>query len=70
MKLKRVAALCGVAIFVLLLIATMIVACISFPGSQQVFIFLVACDILLPVFIWAYMLLIKVASRADDDMKN
>lgn len=55
---------------VLLIIATLVVAFLSFPGSQKVFIALLACDILLPVFIWIYMTIYKMASKADDDLMN
>lgn len=69
-KIKRVVALSGVILIVLLLIATLVVALLSFPGSQKVFIALVACDILLPVFLWIYMTIYRLASKADDDMNK
>jgi len=69
-KIKRIVALGGVILMVLLIIATLVVAFLSFPGSQKVFIALLACDILLPVFIWIYMTIYKMASKADDDLMN
>lgn len=67
---KRVVALCGAAILALLLLATLIVGCLSFEGSQQVFMALVGCDIILPVIIWGYMVLVKWASKKDDEIQN
>ncbi len=69
-KFKRVVALTGVVLLVLLLIATFVVGCMSFEGSQQVFVALVGFDIIIPVIVWGYMLLVKWASDRDDKLQN
>jgi len=69
-KAKRVVALIGVIVMVVLIIATFIVALMSFPGSQQVFLLLVGCDVIVPIMIWGYTLLIKAASDEDDKISN
>ena len=49
---KRVAAVIGVFLLLALVIATLIVACIEFSGKEQVFLALLLCDIVVPVFLW------------------
>lgn len=49
---KRIAAVVGVFLLLALVIATLIVACIEFSGKEQVFLALLLCDIVIPVFLW------------------
>ena len=49
---KRIAALTGVILLIVMVLATLVVACLDFNGSHQVFMALVFCDIAVPVFLW------------------
>lgn len=49
---KRIAALTGVILLFVMVLATLVVACLDFNGSHQVFMTLVFCDIAVPVFLW------------------
>lgn len=69
-RAKRVVAILCVIIMVALLIATFVAACVTFEGSQQVFMALVGIDIIFPVIIWGYMSLVKWASDNDDKLQN
>lgn len=52
MTAKRIAAMTGVLLLLLLVIATLVVACIDFSAKEQVFSALLLCDIVIPVFLW------------------
>ena len=65
---KRIFALLGVILIGIMVLATLIVAIIPFPGSDKYFLVLLGCDIILPVLIWMYMMLYKWARRADDEV--
>ncbi|MGN0325688.1 MAG: hypothetical protein ACI4DW_05220 [Lachnospiraceae bacterium] len=49
---KRIAALTGVILLIVMVLATLVVACLDFHGSHQLFMVLVFCDISVPVFLW------------------
>lgn len=49
---KRIAALTGVILLIVMVLATLVVACLDFNGSHQLFMALVFCDIAVPVFLW------------------
>lgn len=49
---KRIAALTGVILLIVMVLATLVVACLDFNGSHQLFMVLVFCDISVPVFLW------------------
>lgn len=51
-KAKRIAAMLGVILLVVMILATFVVACLNFEGSGQVFMALLLCDIAIPVFLW------------------
>ena len=65
---KRIFALLGVILIGIMVLATLIVAILPFPGSDKYFLVLLGCDIILPVLIWMYMLIYKWARRADDEV--
>ncbi len=52
MTAKRIAAMTGVLLLLVLVIATLVVACIDFNAKEQVFSALLLCDIVIPVFLW------------------
>lgn len=51
-KARRIAAMLGVILLVVMILATFVVACLNFEGSGQVFMALLLCDIAIPVFLW------------------
>lgn len=65
---KRIFALLGVILIGIMVLATLIVAILPFPGSDKCFLVLLGCDIILPVLIWMYMMIYKWARRADDEV--
>lgn len=69
-KISRVIALIGVVLIVIMIIATLIVAVINKPGTQRLFTGLLVCDFVVPVVLWIYMNLYKIATRADDKINK
>ena len=69
-RFKQVSALIGVALLLLMIIATLVVACLKFEGSDMVFKGLLCCDIAIPVLLWFYLYLIKRASKTDDELEE
>ena len=69
-KVKQAAALIGVALLLLMIIATLVVACLKFEGSANVFKGLICCDIAIPVLLWFYLYLLKRASKTDDELEE
>ncbi|MGN0346714.1 MAG: hypothetical protein ACI4DU_05455 [Lachnospiraceae bacterium] len=67
-KTKQIFALLGVILIGVIVLATLIVAILPFPGSDKCFLVLLGCDIILPVLIWMYMMIYKWARRADDEV--
>lgn len=51
-KAKRIAAMTGVILLAVMILATFIVACLDFEGSGQVFLALLLCDFVVPVLMW------------------
>ena len=51
-KAKRIAAMMGVVLLVVMVLATFVVPFLSFEGVDQVFTALLLCDIAIPVFLW------------------
>lgn len=52
---KRIAAVIGVLFLLALIAATFVVACIEFDGKEQIFLALLLCDIVIPVFLWVIL---------------
>ena len=52
---KQIAALICVALLVLLYVATLIVACLDFPGSDQMFAACLIATIGLPILFWIFI---------------
>lgn len=51
-KNRRIAAMLGIILLVVLIVLTFIVACLDFEGSGQVFLALILCDFVVPVLMW------------------
>ena len=52
---KRIIALAGVILLVGMIVATLVVACLKFEGSDQIFKGLLCCDIAIPILLWFYI---------------
>lgn len=64
-NLKRIAALIAVILWGLLILATVITAFINTEESQLLFKGLLFTDIMLPVVIYAMMLVYRILARKD-----
>lgn len=64
--MKRIIAIAGVIILVGTIIATLVVAIMNKPGTHNLFMGLLAADVVIPVMLWGYLMLYRWASRNDD----
>lgn len=62
-KTKRVIAMTTVVILGLMIVATLVVACLDFPGSDKVFMGLLLSDGVVPVFLWFFLYFYKKATE-------
>ena len=62
-KTKRVIAMGTVIILGLMIVATLVVACLDFPGSDKVFMGLLLMDGVVPVFLWFFLHFYKKATQ-------
>ena len=51
-KNRRIAAMLGIILLVVLIVLTFVVACLDFEGSGQAFLALLLCDFVVPVLMW------------------
>lgn len=65
-KFKRISALIGAVLLILLYVSTFVFAMIDHSASKGLLKASIACTILLPVLLYAYALVYK-ASKKDDD---
>lgn len=68
--IKRIVALVGAIILILMFVATLVVAVIPFEGSDRVFKALIGCDIFIPIILWAYIMIYKWAAGKDNNMNE
>ena len=66
-KAKRILALLGAIILVLMYISTLVFALIGSPTAYSLFKASIACTVFLPVMLYAYILVYRVLTRDDDD---
>ncbi|HOO79700.1 MAG TPA: hypothetical protein PLZ77_08790 [Lachnospiraceae bacterium] len=66
---RQIAAWIGIIFLVVLILCTLIVACISFPGKEKVLIALSLCDIVVPVFMW-FCLHLARNNRVQSDVSE
>ncbi len=59
----RVFAIIGLIIIGLMLIATFLVGIIDFKGRDKVFLAMIFIDIVVPVFIWLFLVILKKRSH-------
>ena len=67
--MKRIIATTGIVILVLLYIITLIAAITTSPQTPELFKGCVAATIIVPVFIYGYLLIYKVLKQKADDSK-
>ncbi len=65
-NLKRILALAGVALLVLLYFATLL--CALFDASSSMFFFRasVTCTILVPILLWGYTVIYRLAKKKNE----
>lgn len=63
--IKRIVALLGAIILILMFVATFVVAVWNFEGSDRVFKALIGCDIFVPIILWAYIMIYRWAASKD-----
>ena len=66
-NIKRKLALISIIVIVLMIIATLVVACVRFPGSDRVFIVLIGLDVFIPVLMWMFLYIVGRA-KGDDNV--
>ena len=66
-KVKRILALCGVILLVLMYASTLIFAFIDRSKSMGLLKASLACTILVPVLIYAYTLFYRLSHKDDSD---
>ena len=66
-KIKRIAALTAVIAWGLLLLVTLITAFINTDSARTLFNGLIFTDIILPIVVYAMMLVYRILSHKSDD---
>ena len=69
-KSKRILALAGAVILIALYISTLIFALIDHPAATDLLKASVAATILLPVLMYAFILVYRLSHRNDDDNQD
>lgn len=69
-KFKRIFALTGAILLILLYVSTLVFAFIDHPASIGLLKAAVACTILLPVLLYAYALVYKATRKEDEDSET
>ena len=65
-KGKRIIAGAGAILLILMYVATLIFALIAHPAAHNLFIGSLVCTGVVPVLLYAYMLLYKLSSKNDE----
>lgn len=66
-KTKRVLALIGVVLLVLLYVSTLVFALIDHPAANDLLTAAVAATILVPVILYGFLLIHRLTGQGDDD---
>ena len=69
-KAKRFFALAGVILLVLMYASTLIFACMDSPMSGDLFKASVACTIILPVLLYGFSLVHRLAKKNNENAKE
>lgn len=65
-KTKRLLALAGAFILIVLYLSTLIFALIDSPWAYDLFRFSVGCTIIFPILLYVMMLIARVLNKQDD----
>ena len=65
-KGKRIIALAGAVLLIVMYIATLIFALIDHPVAHNLFVGSLVCTGVLPVLLYLYMLLYKLSNKNDE----
>lgn len=66
-NIKRFLALAGAVLLVLMYASTLITALIDSPAADRLFLASVAATILIPVLLYAYILIYRILKKDNDD---
>lgn len=69
-KIKRILAFTAAVLLVAMYLATLITALIDSPVSSRLFKASIAATILIPVLLYAYILIARLAAGRKDDTEN
>lgn len=70
MNLKRIIAIIGIAILILLYIVTLISAIFTTPATPELFKACVYATVIVPILFYAYLLIYKVLKQRSEDTKD
>ncbi len=70
MTFKRIVAIIGIAILVILYIVTLISAIFTTPATPELFKACVYATVIVPVLFYAYLLIYKVLKQRSEDSKK
>ncbi|WP_346663838.1 hypothetical protein [uncultured Merdimonas sp.] len=65
-KTKRILALAGAVLLILLYLCTLVFALIDHPAARDLLRASVACTILIPVLLYGYLLIYRLLSHDQD----
>ena len=69
-NIKRVLALAGAALLIILYVCTLVFALMDSPASGRFLTASVAATILIPVLLYGYTLIARVLKKRDDSQEN
>ena len=69
-NIKRVLALAGAALLVILYVCTLVFALMDSPASDRLLTASIAATILIPVLLYGYTLIARVLKKGDDSQEN
>lgn len=70
MKLKQILAILGIVILVLLYVSTLVFALIGTPFAKQALLASLFATVLIPILIYAFLLVTKLLRKKEEDMED
>lgn len=70
MNIKRILALAGAALLVLLYLSTLVLALIDHPASQNLLSAALFCTIVIPTVLYGYMIVLRRLKKKDPSQKD
>ena len=65
-RIKRILAVIGIALLVLMYLVTLLSAIFDMGSSMALFRASVICTILVPILLWGYMVIYRIAKGKDE----